>query len=175
MKSFPIARKKSPLIIFKIETLNNKTVIVIKFKVIAYIHNWPIQSFSQDYGLTSHTTICRLTSTPNARLLRNFFMAGFARILLRGNRRAAKFFRKYFMAGLFLLRVFSKHLLRGNRQRKKYTAILLGWQYKLVDLGLHFHNVFSQLLAFNIKFTDLGPSFGAPTSLLLTLLGLRAL
>ena len=25
-------------------------------KILAYIHNWPLQSFSPDYGLASHTT-----------------------------------------------------------------------------------------------------------------------
>ena len=70
------------------------------------IHNWPLQSFSQDYGLASHSThvvyvnffytfvLGRLTSTPNYRFLRNFFMAG-----------------------LFALRVFARNLLRGSRRR----------------------------------------------------------
>ena len=54
-----------------------------------YIYNWPLQPFSQDYGLASHTThvvfvnfICErrnhrcLTSTPNVRFLRNSFIVG---------------------------------------------------------------------------------------------------
>ena len=51
-----------------------------------YIHNWPLQRFSQEYGLASHIThvvlilyvsggIYSLTSTPKDRFLRNFFMA----------------------------------------------------------------------------------------------------
>ena len=53
-----------------------------------YVHDWPLQPFSQDYGLASHTTriVCvlymsggthNLTSTPNDRFLRKFFIAGF--------------------------------------------------------------------------------------------------
>ena len=55
----------------------------------AYIHNWPLQTFSQEYGLASQTTdvVCfnfnyvsggsySLTSTPNDRFIRNFLMAG---------------------------------------------------------------------------------------------------
>ena len=74
------------------------------------IHNWPLQSFSHDYGLASHTThvvcvnlyvsggIYSLTSTPNNRLLRNFFMAV-----------------------LFTLRVCARNLLRGNRRRNIFS------------------------------------------------------
>ena len=53
------------------------------------VHNWPLQPFSQDYGLAFKTTyvVCvnfihewwgpySLTSTPNDRFLWNFFMAG---------------------------------------------------------------------------------------------------
>ena len=56
----------------------------------SYIHNWQLQTFSQDYGIASHTTnfmrvlilyvsggTNSLTSTPNDRFLRNFFMAYF--------------------------------------------------------------------------------------------------
>ena len=75
-------------------------------KRIPSIHNWPLQPFCQDYGLASHTTyvVCvhfirkwrsySLTSTANARFLRNFFMAG-----------------------LFTVRVFTRNLPRGNRRR----------------------------------------------------------
>ena len=55
-----------------------------------YIHNWPIQPFSQDYIVSGRNY--SLTSTPNDRFLRNFLMAG-----------------------LFTLRVFARNLLRGSR------------------------------------------------------------
>ena len=56
---------------------------------VTYIHNCPLQPFSQDYGLATHTAhvVCvnfirewwshrySLTSTPNDRFLRNFFRA----------------------------------------------------------------------------------------------------
>ena len=76
-----------------------------------YIHNWPLQPFSRDYGLAYHTThvVCvnfirewrevtySLTSSPNDRFLRNFFMTG-----------------------LFTLRVFARNLLRGSRRRNTF-------------------------------------------------------
>ena len=55
-----------------------------------YIHNWPLQSFSQDYGLDSHTThvACvdfiyassvtySVMSTPNDRFFEKFFHGSF--------------------------------------------------------------------------------------------------
>ena len=60
-----------------------------KHYVHTYIHTWLLQTFSQDYGLDSHTIhvvrvnfICEwrtysLTSTPSDSFLRNFFIAGF--------------------------------------------------------------------------------------------------
>ena len=82
------------------------------------IHNSPLQPFSQDYGLASHTThvVCvfilyvsggTYSLTPNDRIFRSFLMAGlftlrvFARNLLRGNRRRTIFFHiSFFMPGL---------------------------------------------------------------------------
>ena len=78
------------------------------------MHNWPLQLFSQDYGLAFHTThiVCvtvySLTSTPNDRFLRNFFMTG-----------------------LFTLRVFARNLLSGNRRRN----IVFSWFLLMPDLG----------------------------------------
>ena len=89
-------------------------------KIFTYIHNWPLQPFSQDYGLASHTThvfcfnfICErrdlsLTLAPNDRFLRNFFMTG-----------------------LFTLRVFARNLLSGNRRRN----IVFSWFLLMPDLG----------------------------------------
>ena len=91
-----------------------------------YIHNWPLQLFSQGYGVASDTThvegvnfihewrdgTYRLTSSPNYRFLRNFFMTG-----------------------LFTLRVVARNLLRGNRQRN----IIFFWYFGLMpDLGYVF-------------------------------------
>ena len=47
---------------------------VFFFLIFLYVRNWPLQPFSQDFGLSSHTThvVC-----VNDRFLRNFFMAGF--------------------------------------------------------------------------------------------------
>ena len=62
---------------------SNRILLTFHFILQTYIHNWPLQPFSQRYGLahTSHV-VCvsggtySLTSTPNDRFLRNFFMAG---------------------------------------------------------------------------------------------------
>ena len=60
--------------------------------------------FSQDYGLASHTThvwaLILYVSTPNDKFLRNFFMAG-----------------------LFILRVFERNLLGENCRRNIFVFI----------------------------------------------------
>ena len=62
---------------------------VTLFFLFTYIHNWPLQPFSQDYGLASHTThvVCvnfirecgtySLTSTPNDRFFEKLFHGSF--------------------------------------------------------------------------------------------------
>ena len=74
---------------------------------IDYIHNWPLQCFSHDYGLASHTSV---TSALNDRFLRNFFMAG-----------------------LFTLKVFESNLLREKRQRNIFSYFILmpGLEYEI--------------------------------------------
>ena len=68
-----------------------------------YIHNWPLQPFSQDYwpSFSHHIYISggiySLKSTPNNR-----------------------FFEKLFMAILFILRVIARNLLSGNRRRNTF-------------------------------------------------------
>ena len=67
---------------------------------VTYLLNWPLQPFSQDYGLASPNThvgcfnlyvsggAYSITSTVSDRFLRNFFMADIFTInLLTGNRR----------------------------------------------------------------------------------------
>ena len=80
-----------------------------------YIHNWPLQPFSQDYGLASHCGIYSLTSTPNYRFLRNFFMAG-----------------------LFTFRVFARNQQRGSRRRNIFHILFLmtvvGYELRLLRL-----------------------------------------
>ena len=78
-----------------------------------YIHNWPIQPFSHDYGLASYITHVHallpyvsggtysLTSTPNARFFEKLFHANF----------------------FYILWVFVRNLLRGNRRRKKFDFL----------------------------------------------------
>ena len=65
-----------------------------------YIHNASLQSISQDYNLTSCTTHVAYVKVIqdqqfkcdlNDRCFRDFFMAVFARNLLRGSRRKNKF------------------------------------------------------------------------------------
>ena len=74
------------------------SMLVGEFLMKTYIHNGPLQPFSQDNGLASHTTqvVCvnfirewrNLQSIPNDRFLGNFYLAG-----------------------LFTLRVFDRNLL----------------------------------------------------------------
>ena len=41
--------------------------------ILIQVHNWPLQSFSQDYGLASSGTYVYINGgTPNNRYLRNF-------------------------------------------------------------------------------------------------------
>ena len=89
---------------------------------LTYIHNRPLQPFSQDYGLASHTILCALilyvnggtyslTSTPNYRFLRNLFMASF-----------------------FTHRVFARNLLRGKCRRNFFILMTdLGYEPRLLS------------------------------------------
>ena len=59
---------------------NQSIAVTLRINIHTYIHNihnWPLQPFSQDYGLASSTAgTFSLTATPNdERFLRNFFMA----------------------------------------------------------------------------------------------------
>ena len=84
-----------------------------------YIHNWPLQPFSQDYGLALMLYVSggtyNLTSTSNDKFLGNFFMAG-----------------------LFTLRVLARNLLRGNRRRNifhiSFLTTDLGYEPRLLRL-----------------------------------------
>ena len=78
---------------------------------ITYIHNWPLQPFSQNYGLASHTT--------------HVVWVNFIRRI-----RTTEFLRNFFKAGLFTLRVFIRNLLRGSRRRNIFHISFL-----MTDLG----------------------------------------
>ena len=84
-----------------------------------YIHNWPLQHFSQDFGLASHTThvVCV-----------NFISEW--RDLQFNVDSERHFLRNFFMAGLFTLRVFARNLLRGSRRRNIFHISFL-----MTDLG----------------------------------------
>ena len=81
-----------------------------------YVHNWPLQHLSQDYGLATHTAhvvcfnlyvsggIYSLTSIPNNRFLGNFCLAG-----------------------LVALRVFTRNLLRGSPRKNIFHFWWLTW------------------------------------------------
>ena len=74
-----------------------------------YIHNWTLETFSQDYGLHSHTThvVCV-----------NFIHEWRDLQLNIDSER-----RNIFMTDLFTLRVFATNLLRGKRQRNIFFHI----------------------------------------------------
>ena len=111
-----------------------------------YIHNWPLQLFSQDYDLISHTTyvVCvnfihkwqvtySLKSLPKGRYLRNlswqfiFTHSGFARNLLRASRRSnifhISFFRKCLNNNLTSL--ISQHTTYYTMATLFYSLLLL--------------------------------------------------
>ena len=78
-----------------------------------YIHNWPLQSFSQDYGLVSHT----------AHVVCVNFMHEWRDIQFNVDSES-RFLRNFFMADLLLtLRFFARNLLRENRPRNIFVHI----------------------------------------------------
>ena len=71
-----------------------------------YIHNWPLQPFSQDYGLASHTIhVVSVNFILEWQDLQ--FNVDFERAI----------FEKLFKANLFTLGVFARNLLREIRRR----------------------------------------------------------
>ena len=75
-----------------------------------YIHNWPLQPFSQDYGLASHTHVVCVNFILELRDL-------------QFNVDSEDFLRNFFMAALFTLRDFARNLLRENRRRNIFFII----------------------------------------------------
>ena len=74
-----------------------------------YIHNWPLQPFSHDYGLASHTTYVCVNFIREWRDLQ--FNVDFAR----------QIFWETFSWQVYLLRVFARNLLRNwQKSPKKY-------------------------------------------------------
>ena len=65
-----------------------------------YIDNWPLQSFSQYYGLASHTT--------HVGCINFIYVSG--GIYSSKSIPNDRFLRKFFMAGLFTFRVFARNL-----------------------------------------------------------------
>ena len=77
-------------------------VYSICVKINLYIHNSPLPTFSQDYGLASYTTYVVCVN----------FMPEWRNLQFNG-----RFLRNFFMAGLFTLRAFARNLLRGSPRR----------------------------------------------------------
>ena len=82
-----------------------------------YIHNWPLQPFSQDYGLASHTTHVMCVNFIRERRDLEFNVDSERQIFLRN----------FFMAVLFTLRVFARNLLRGSRRRNIFFIYHFWW------------------------------------------------
>ena len=82
---------------------------------VTYIHNWPLQPFSQDYGLASHTThvVC-------VNFMREW------RDLQFNVDSNDRFLRNFFMVILFTLRVSARNLLRGSRRRNIFSYLMWG-------------------------------------------------
>ena len=89
---------------FIIVSESNCSISITTFKQWhAYIHNWSLQPFSQDYNLASHT-IYVLKSTPNF-----------------------KYFSNSSWQFYFTLKVFARNQLRGNHQRIIFHIFVSAW------------------------------------------------
>ena len=84
----------------------------ISMTIHTYIHNWPLQAFSQYYGLASHTihVVCA-----------NFIHEW--RDLQFKVDSERQIFEKLFHGRFITLRVFATNLLRGNRRRNIFFFI----------------------------------------------------
>ena len=80
------------------------------YPVYTYIHNWPLQSFSQDNGLASHTTPVVYVN----------FIREWRNLQFKVDSPYNRLLRNFFTAGLFTLRVFARNLLREHRRRDIY-------------------------------------------------------
>ena len=79
-----------------------------------YIHNWPLQPFSQDYDLVSHTTYVVCVN----------FIHEWRDLQFKVDSER-QIFEKLFMAILFTLRVFARNLLRGSRRRNIFFSYFI--------------------------------------------------
>ena len=93
------------VLLLPIFSLSNVTTSYIH----TYIHNWPLQPFSQDYGLVSHTAhvVCV-----------NFISK--QRYLQFNVDSERQIFKKFLHGNFIALRVFARHQLRGNRRKNIY-------------------------------------------------------
>ena len=76
-----------------------------------HIHNWPLQPFSQDFGLSSHTSFVVGV---------NFIHKWRDLQFKVDSERQILFFEKLFITILFNLRVFARNLLRGNHWKRNF-------------------------------------------------------
>ena len=79
------------------------------------MHNWSIQPFCQDYDLASYTMLFALI----------LYMSGETYSLTPTSN--DKFFKKFFMAALFTLKVFVRNLRRGSRRRNFFIFLFDVW------------------------------------------------
>ena len=78
---------------------------------ITYIHNWPLQPFSQDYDLASHTTHVAWVN----------FIHKWRDLQFKVDSERQIFLGNFFRAGLVTLRLFAKSLLKENRRRNAFS------------------------------------------------------
>ena len=81
-----------------------------------HIHNWPLQSFRQDYGLATRTTHFMCTNFIHER-----------RDLQFHRFRMTNFLRNFSWQFLFTLGVFVRNLLRGNRRRNLVFYLFINY------------------------------------------------
>ena len=99
-----------------------------RYYIHTYIHNWPLEAFSQDFRIASHTT----------HLVCFHFIRDWRDLQFNvDSERLA--FEKLFHGSLFYIRVFARNLLRGGNRRRNifhisFLITVLGYKSRLLSL-----------------------------------------
>ena len=101
---------------YNTSSVRSQFAILTKLNILhAYIHNWPLQTFSEDYGLVS-TTHVMCVKWRDLRMLRALILCKSGGTYNLMSTPIDRFLRNFFNAILFTLRVFAIYLLRRNRR-----------------------------------------------------------
>ena len=94
-------------------------VFPLKMLIHTYIHNWPLQPFSQDYGLVSHTTHVVCVN----------FIRELSDLQFNVNSERLIFWEAFSWQIYLLSELLARNLLRRNRRRNTFRILLwcLAW------------------------------------------------